>query len=135
MNAENEIVHSQTPTDVPTKIIKQIFLIPGKVISMSILLNQKSTFCKQSGLSGKALMEKLLEEIPKLSLGEVETYNISKNRTEVQTPSIQDIKYIENNTWVRGNTRFTSSVEHDITFNTRNKSGISKHPCIFLFII
>jgi hypothetical protein len=28
---------------------------------------------------------------------------------------------IENNTWVRGNTRFSSS-------NTRNKSGISKHP-------
>ena len=42
---------------------------------------------------------------------------------------------IENNTWVRGNTRFISSVEHDIMFNTRNKSGISKHPCIFLFII
>jgi hypothetical protein len=40
------------------------------------------------------------------------------------------------------NTRFISSVEHDISqvsaanewdimFNTRNKSGISKHPCIF----
>ena len=48
--------------------------------------------------------------------------------------------YIENNTWVRGNTRFISSVEHimfnaNIMFNTRNKSGISKHPCIFLFII
>jgi hypothetical protein len=49
------------------------------------------------------------------------------------------INYIENSTWVRGNTRFISSVEHDIsrvsaenewdTFNTRNKSGISKHPC------
>jgi hypothetical protein len=37
-------------------------------------------------------------------------------------------QYIENNTWVRGNTG-------DIMFNTRNKSGISKHPCIFLFII
>ena len=48
---------------------------------------------------------------------------------------------------VRGNTRFISSVEHDISrvrnimfnrdimFNTRNKPGISKHPCIFLFII
>jgi hypothetical protein len=45
---------------------------------------------------------------------------------------------------VRGNTRFISSVEHDISrvsaanewdimFNTRNKSGISAHPCIFLF--
>jgi hypothetical protein len=55
-------------------------------------------------------------------------------------------KYIENNTWARGNTRFISSVEHDISrvspanegdimFNTRNKSGISKHPCIFLFIV
>jgi hypothetical protein len=54
---------------------------------------------------------------------------------------------VENNTWVRGNTRFISSVEHDISrmsaanewditvFNTRTKSGISKHPCIFLFII
>ena len=29
--------------------------------------------------------------------------------------------YIENNTWVRGNTRFISSVEDDIMFNTRNK--------------
>jgi hypothetical protein len=56
------------------------------------------------------------------------------------------IYYIENNTWVRGNTKFISSVEHDISqvsaanewdimFNTRNKSGISKHPCIILFII
>ena len=44
-------------------------------------------------------------------------------------------EYIENNTWVRGNARFISSVEHDIMFNTRNKSGITKHPCIFLFII
>ena len=25
------------------------------------------------------------------------------------------IQYIENNTWVRGNTRFISSVEHDIS--------------------
>jgi hypothetical protein len=25
------------------------------------------------------------------------------------------IRYIENNTWVRGNTRFISSVEHDIS--------------------
>ena len=42
---------------------------------------------------------------------------------------------IENDTWVRENTRFISSVEHDIMFNPRNKSGISKQPCIFLFII
>ena len=26
-----------------------------------------------------------------------------------------DYIYIENNTWVRGNTRFISSVEHDIS--------------------
>ena len=44
-----------------------------------------------------------------------------------------EVQYIENNTWARGNTRFISSVEHDI--NTRNRSGISKHPCMFLFII
>ena len=35
--------------------------------------------------------------------------------------------------------RIISSVsaanEWDIMFNTRNKSGISKHPCIFLIII
>ena len=40
--------------------------------------------------------------------------------------------------WVLGNTRFISSVEHDIShimFNTRNKSGISAHPCIILSII
>jgi hypothetical protein len=45
-----------------------------------------------------------------------------------------------------GNTRFISRVEHDtslvrcahswdIMFNTRNKSGISAHPCIILYII
>ena len=27
---------------------------------------------------------------------------------------LNDYDYIENNTWVRGNTRFISSVEHDI---------------------
>ena len=53
---------------------------------------------------------------------------------------------IGNNTWVRGNTRFISSVKHDVSrvspanecgimFNTRNKSAISKHTCIILFII
>jgi hypothetical protein len=51
----------------------------------------------------------------------------------------------QNNTWVLGNTRFISRVEHDISlvrcahsgdimFNTRNKSGISAHPCIILYI-
>ena len=51
----------------------------------------------------------------------------------------------QNNIWVRGNTRFISCVKHDIslvrcahsweiTFNTRNKSGISAHPCIILYI-
>ena len=38
-----------------------------------------------------------------------------------------------------GNTRFISRVEHnishDIMSNTRNKSGISVHPCIILYII
>ena len=39
------------------------------------------------------------------------------------------------------NTRFILSVENgskrvrNIVFNGRNRSGISKHPCIFLFII
>jgi hypothetical protein len=48
----------------------------------------------------------------------------------------------QKNTWVLGNTRFISSVEHDISlvrcahswdimFNTRNKSGISAHPCMY----
>ena len=31
-----------------------------------------------------------------------------------------------------GNTRFISSV--DIMFNARNKSGISAHPCIVLYL-
>ena len=26
-------------------------------------------------------------------------------------------------------------ISHDITFNTRNKSGISAHPCIILYLI
>ena len=38
----------------------------------------------------------------------------------------------QKNTWVLGNTRFISRVEHDI--NTRNKSGISAHPCIILYL-
>ena len=40
---------------------------------------------------------------------------------------------IENNTWVRGNTLRVLNA-FVFMFNTRNKSGISKHPCIFLFI-
>ena len=39
--------------------------------------------------------------------------------------NVYDNVYIENNTWARGNTRFISSVEHDIMLNTGNKSGIS----------
>ena len=31
--------------------------------------------------------------------------------------------------------QFISRVEHDIIFNTRNKSGISAHPCIILYIV
>ena len=41
----------------------------------------------------------------------------------------------QNNTCVLGSTRFISRVKHDITFNTRNKSGISAHPCIILYLI
>ena len=43
----------------------------------------------------------------------------------------------QNNTCVLGNTRFISRVKHDtsdITFNTRNKSGIPVHPCIILYL-
>ena len=40
----------------------------------------------------------------------------------------------QNNTCVVGITSFTSCVKHDITFNTRNKSGISAHPCIIFCI-
>jgi hypothetical protein len=51
----------------------------------------------------------------------------------------------QKNTWVLGNTRFISRVEHDISLvrcahlwdimsNTRNKSGIFAHPCIILYI-
>ena len=51
----------------------------------------------------------------------------------------------QDNTCVLGNTRFISRVKHDIslvrcahsrdiTFNTRDKSGISAHPCIILYI-
>ena len=39
----------------------------------------------------------------------------------------------QKNTRVLGNTRFISRVEH-VMFNTRNKSGISAHPCIILHI-
>jgi hypothetical protein len=49
----------------------------------------------------------------------------SRVSTSAQPNRTTTAEYIENNTWVRGN----------IMFNTRNQSGISKHPCIFLFII
>jgi hypothetical protein len=55
------------------------------------------------------------------------------------------IHIIENNTWCleipdlfresSDISRVSAANELDIMFNTRNKSGISKHPCIFLFII
>ena len=35
------------------------------------------------------------------------------------------VKYIENNTWVLGNTRFISSVEHDISRVSAAKNEIS----------
>ena len=34
-----------------------------------------------------------------------------------------------------GNTRSILGVQHDIMFNTRSKSSISKNPCIVVFII
>ena len=42
----------------------------------------------------------------------------------------------QKNTWVLGfgNTRFISRVEHDISYSLRNKSGISAHLCIILYI-
>ena len=69
---------------LPTsKLVKQVLLTPGEVVSMSIHLNQKSTFCKHSGLNGKTLMPKVLEDITQQKLGEVETFNISTNKTKV----------------------------------------------------
>ena len=57
-------------------------------------------------------------------------------------PQKNPIRYNkQKNAWVLGNTRFISRVQHDISlvrcahswdimFSTRNKSGISAHPCI-----
>ena len=36
---------------------------------------------------------------------------------------------------VRGNARFISSIEQDIMFNTRNKSGISKQMHVFFCLL
>ena len=55
------------------------------------------------------------------------------------------LKYIENITRLRGNMKYISSVEQDISrvseanewdilLSTRNKFHISKHPCNILFI-
>ncbi len=73
---------SSTPKNdnIYSKVVKQVLLIPGKIISMSILLNHKSIFWKQIGLTTKPLMERVVEEITAFSLGEVETYNISRNK-------------------------------------------------------
>ena len=60
------------------KLVKQVLLIPGTVVSMSILLNHKSTFRKHNGLSGKPL-----NEISHLALGQVKTFIIPANKTKV----------------------------------------------------
>ena len=60
----------------------------------------------------------------------------AQNITADKGTAVFNVDFTENNnTYVLGNTAPISSdsVEHDI--NTRNKSGIFKHPCIFLFII
>ncbi len=77
-------LQTETASEIPTKIIKQVLLTPGKVLSMSILLNHKSLFRKTNGLSGKRLVEKVVAEIPKLLLADVETYNVTKNKTKVR---------------------------------------------------
>jgi hypothetical protein len=82
-DATNEASSTPKNDNVYSKVAKQVLLIPGKIISMSILLNHKSTFRKQNGLTGKPLMERVLEQITTFSLGEVETYNISRNKTKV----------------------------------------------------
>jgi hypothetical protein len=71
--------------------------------------------------------------------------SLFKYRFSVQIIAFKDCPLYnkQKNTWVLGNTRFISRVEHDISlvrcahswdimFNTRNKSGISAHPCIIL---
>ena len=74
------------------------------------------------------------------------TVHLSNILGSARTSMILRNIHIENNTWVRGNTGFILSVERDISrvsaanewdimFNTRNKSGISKHTCIILLII
>jgi hypothetical protein len=42
---------------------------------------------------------------------------------------IDDMYYIENNTWVHGNTRFISSVEHDISRVSAANVFIKTGPC------
>ena len=90
MNNDNNIEKEErtnTPTvqstGIYTKLIKQALLLPGQIVSMSILLNQKSTFRKQNGLTGKALMEKVIDNIREENLGEVETFTIPANKTKV----------------------------------------------------
>lgn len=64
------------------KVFRQILLTPGKVISLSIL-NQKGIFRKTAGITGKALMDKIANEIPTLKLGIIETFTIPANKTKV----------------------------------------------------
>ena len=68
-NSTTPIVPLPTP-----KLAKQLLLTPGEVVSMSIHLNQKSTFRKHSGLSGKPLMTKVLDDISEQEVAEVETF-------------------------------------------------------------
>ena len=59
--------------------------------------------------------------------------------------TVQCSKYIQNITWLRGNMKFISSAEQDISrvseankwdilLSARSKFHISKHPCNILFI-
>lgn len=64
-------------------MLGNVILKPGRVVSLTIL-NQKGMFRKNTqGLSGKSLMQKVVNGLPTLHLGDVETYTIPGNKSQV----------------------------------------------------
>ena len=66
-----------------TKLYRCVILTPGNIVSFS-LLNRKSFFKKTvAGVSGRALMDKILKMAKQTQLGTVETYEVPGNKSKV----------------------------------------------------
>jgi hypothetical protein len=67
------------------KVYRAVLSTPGPIISFT-QLNYKGLFRRHTAndLTGKLLMLKVVEEIPKLELGHVESFTILGNKSQVR---------------------------------------------------